>query len=119
MNPWPYLTSNLHVICVCVYVIFNAVAARAQPPLRPTSRRVYGVESRRPITIARYSSNRPPNRALWLLYVLSVPGSRWCPSSILEFCGLRPDMSGEGGLPKQAPRTCSDLYKTIPAPVLG
>ncbi|KAF4478891.1 hypothetical protein CGGC5_v012208 [Colletotrichum fructicola Nara gc5] len=35
------------VVVVVVVVIFNAVAARAQPPLRPTSRGVYGVEGRR------------------------------------------------------------------------
>ena len=44
---------------VCLFVVvcfvFNAVAARAQPPLRQTSRRVCGVEGRRPITITRYS----------------------------------------------------------------
>ncbi|KAH9226270.1 hypothetical protein K456DRAFT_1153935 [Colletotrichum gloeosporioides 23] len=33
--------------CCCCCFVFNAVAARAQPPLRQTSRRVCGVEGRR------------------------------------------------------------------------
>ncbi|KAH9238284.1 hypothetical protein K456DRAFT_1168651 [Colletotrichum gloeosporioides 23] len=41
-DPWIFRL----VACLFVCFVFNAVAARAQPPLRQTSRRVCGVEGR-------------------------------------------------------------------------
>ncbi|KAK2760111.1 hypothetical protein CKAH01_16555 [Colletotrichum kahawae] len=53
------------------------MAARAQPPLRQTSRRVCGVEGRRSIANTRYSPNRPLSRARRQLCVYAVSGCRW------------------------------------------